>query len=111
MSETTTTEELLDALRAAGVDLDSIEVPEDAFDVAGMLMTAVEPFMARRDDGEDLCFSPSESLEGEEPEGWTWAVWDAHADSSFVIQDGWEPDLAHMVRVVVSFLKAGAPDR
>ena len=108
MSETATTEGLLDALRAAGVDLDAIEVPEDAFDVAGMLMTAVEPFMVRRDDGEDMCFSPSESLEGEEPEGWTWAVWDAHAD---VIQDGWEPDLDHMVRVVVSFLKAGAPAR
>ena len=100
MTETATTEELLDALRAAGVDLDRIEVPDESYDVAGAQYERYVPFMARRDDGEVLYFEPSESLEGEEPEGWTWAEW----NDGECLADGWESDLTRMVAWVVRFL-------
>ena len=100
MTETATTEELLDALRAAGVDLDRIEVPDESYDVAGAQYERYVPFMARRDDGEVLYFEPSESLEGEEPKGWTWAEW----KDDYCPADGWASDLASMVARVVRFL-------
>ena len=102
-------DQLVDALQAAGVELDRMEIPDDEYDVAGALYTRVEPFRALRPDlGQFLSFDLSESLEGEEPEGWLWWVCE---DEGGGVDDGWEPDLDSMVRVVVEFLKAGAPAR
>ena len=114
MNETATTEALLDALRAAGVDLDAIEVPDESYDLAGAEYTRSTPFMARRDDGAVLYFNLSESWEGEEPEGWLWAIWEGGKGCASMGWEpdldsmGWEPDLASMVDRVARFLSTEA---
>ena len=106
MNETTTTEELLDALLAAGVDLDAIDVPDEEHDVAGALYTRVRPFEARRPDlGQVLSFDLDHGIEGQPGSGWLWGVWE---DQGRYVADGWEPDLVAMVARVVSFLSTEA---
>lgn len=92
-------EELLDALRAAGVDLDQIEVPEPDYHVTGTLYPRVQPFRALRPDlGEVLFFDRSGD---DEPKGWGWVECD---DEGGCVSDGWAPDLPSMVAKVVEFL-------